>query len=758
MASKLSTVRWSSLGGRTCRFIAVAVLAVTLTGVRCPLVVHAASLAVGDLLVGGENGRIYHYDADGTSIDVWDTKSEQTFNSGLAEEGGMCFDASLDVYSTNFDASSMTEFDSTGTILVNPWASGFNTKPESCVRDSAGNFYVGSVDPGDIRKFSPTGALVATYSPTGQTRGADWMALASDQCTMYYTSEGSSVLRYDVCTSTQLSDFADLSESECTGLALRPGGDVILACPDATGSLGQSGVLHLDASGHVLQVYTASSINQVAPFAIALAGDGSSFWVGDALSGAVSRVDIDTGRVLLHFQAPTPLVGGVSVVPGPVQGNPNYGAALPPAQDELVVCGNAPVSGPVSPSSTPCARAVAGAVLDPVTSQVGQTSTQAGQANAYAAAGGITVAGRDAPPDSTLQVQFEPASSLQPCTAQYWTGTQLPPAGAAILGQVSTDNQGNYASAGALLLPTPTATGTAQVCVVQPPVTPGGPPSAGETVTVSIVSGTGPGTCLQANAPLTAPPANQGTFAAAVPFGWEGTPSSHDAVGGVYSKIANYDPYTDATGGDVTSWTMLRSASPHALAQVGWQAGPLHFPPGTPPQTFVEYIDFSIGLSIFESGSGGGLGVSGGINNVNPFLGDAVVGDSDYYTTLFNPETGPVVGNGPSPGVFTFMVDNAVVAEFPGTFVPTDAYVKSEVHSGADQVAGGVSDHEHFTDTWAYWPAGPVASGSTGGWHSFDGMTVARDFPSVISSYTGASTGNPGAGSTVDVWDVNCAM
>ena len=37
--------------------------------------------------------------------------------------------------------------------------------------------------------------------------GAWWMDLAPDECTMYYTSDGQNVQRYNICTNTQLPNF-----------------------------------------------------------------------------------------------------------------------------------------------------------------------------------------------------------------------------------------------------------------------------------------------------------------------------------------------------------------------------------------------------------------------------------------------------------------------------------------------------------------------------------------------------------------------
>jgi hypothetical protein len=267
-----------------------------------------------------------------------------------------------------------------------------------------------------------------------------------------------------------------------------------------------------------------------------------------------------------------------------------------PPRDELVVCGDAAVPGPLPAQQTPCVSAVASPKRPSET-----TST----ASAYNTSGAVTVAGRDAPVRGRLQVQFAPAGSSTPCTAIFLT-----PPNSNILGTVMADTIGNYAAPGTLPLPSPTAVGTAHVCVVGPPSKPGGKPKFGETVPISIVTGSGPnGDCLQAN--VTPADHDSSLFSrGGTGAGWTGSPGNGTPIGGVYSKISNYDPYTQPNTGDVSAWTMLLTLVPvqgqakplSQLAQTGWLKGDLRFPPGTPPQTFVEYIDEVNDVAIFESG------------------------------------------------------------------------------------------------------------------------------------------------------------
>jgi hypothetical protein len=61
-----------------------------------------------------------------------------------------------------------------------------------------------------VIEYDSTGTQVAVFSPQAEDRGTDWIELAADQKTLFYTSEGTHVKRYDLSTSTQLTDFASV--------------------------------------------------------------------------------------------------------------------------------------------------------------------------------------------------------------------------------------------------------------------------------------------------------------------------------------------------------------------------------------------------------------------------------------------------------------------------------------------------------------------------------------------------------------------
>ena len=80
--------------------------------------------------------------------------------------------------------------------------------PLSLVFDNQGNLYVGQQTTPYIAEYSPTGQRLPDIGPV-QTElyGDDWIDLASDECTFYYTTEGTDILRYNKCTNTQESEL-----------------------------------------------------------------------------------------------------------------------------------------------------------------------------------------------------------------------------------------------------------------------------------------------------------------------------------------------------------------------------------------------------------------------------------------------------------------------------------------------------------------------------------------------------------------------
>lgn len=243
----------------------------------------------GDVFVSVGNGKVQWRHPDGTLNQTLDTGAGAVFTTG------MVFDTANNLYVTGFNANAVYKFDDSGTLL-GTFGSGYNANVESIVQDCIGNFYTGQADGSrDILKFDSAGNLLTSFDVATEDRGSDWIDLASDQKTIYYTSEDKSILRYDVSTGTQLPAFATGLHGPAYALRILPDGGVLVA---------DSVDIHrLDAGGNIVQTYDAG--NNQNWFALNLDPDGTSFWSASYDTGDVYKFDIATGAVLLNFNTGT---------------------------------------------------------------------------------------------------------------------------------------------------------------------------------------------------------------------------------------------------------------------------------------------------------------------------------------------------------------------------------------------------------------------------------------------------------------------
>ncbi len=276
----------------------------------------AVPFEVGDVFAGVGLGHIYQYRPFTSTIGA-NFVADLDTGSGSDEQTGMCFDTTGNLYSTNHYASTMSRFNNLG-VLINPiWASGFQFFPESCVQDANGDFYVGEVSPlgqpntpNRLRKFNIAGQQLAAFNPEKDNRGIDWIDLAADNCTIYYTSESDRVMRFNVCTNTQVNGVnnpwvsnLDGITGVCYALRIRPNGEVMVAC--------SNNVYRLDANANILHIYPRppAEPSDFRMFAMNLdpnpdpvTGD-MFFWTGIYQNGHIYKININTGAVVNQFTA-----------------------------------------------------------------------------------------------------------------------------------------------------------------------------------------------------------------------------------------------------------------------------------------------------------------------------------------------------------------------------------------------------------------------------------------------------------------------
>lgn len=239
------------------------------------------------LFVGISNGQIAQFTKSGTS--------QNTLNSNRGGSiTGMAFDAAENLYTSDFTANTVTRFSGNGGLL-GAFGSGYNCKPESIVFDRTGNAYVGETGCSHaLLKLDGYGNLEASYSVATEKQGSDWIDLAPDQCTIYYTSQGSSVLRFNACTGQQMAPFATGLN---TGLAVKilSNGDLLVA--------DKQDIVRFDSAGRKIMTYTASG--ESCFVGLALDSDGASFWATDYCSSDVVQFDINSGNELSKFNSGT---------------------------------------------------------------------------------------------------------------------------------------------------------------------------------------------------------------------------------------------------------------------------------------------------------------------------------------------------------------------------------------------------------------------------------------------------------------------
>ena len=242
----------------------------------------------GDVFAAIGTGRVQHWRPDGSGganlLDTLDT-TRGGFTTGMA------FDSSNRLYVTNFSDRSVSRFDSSGNLLDSQFVTSQsgNNAPESIAFNSAGDFYVGHADGNaDIEKFDSAGSFLGSFDVATEDRGSDWIDLAADQNTMFYTSEGLDIKRYDVSTGTQLADFATLSNRPAFALRLLGDGGLLVA--DSVE------IVRLSSTGAVVNTYDVLGHDNW--FALNLDPDGTSFWSGDFATGNFHQFDVSTGSLL----------------------------------------------------------------------------------------------------------------------------------------------------------------------------------------------------------------------------------------------------------------------------------------------------------------------------------------------------------------------------------------------------------------------------------------------------------------------------
>ena len=273
-------------------------LAAILAGVSLQLGARELSFEPGDIFVSLEPGPVQWFRPDGTLVRVLVPTV-----TGYGE--GMAFDASGNLHVTRWcvDGSCNTgnaveKFDVLGRSL-GAVGSHFNCNPHTIVFDAMGDAYVGQAGCNrTILKFVQNSIDPPVEHAVAQdSQGVMWMDLAPDGCTMFYTSVGPNVKRYDMCSNTQLADFnvGQLPGAFTHDLRVLPDGGVLVANAHV--------LARLDQFGAVTRTYAVAESTLWA--GLDLADNGTTFWAANYFTSNIHKFDLNDGAHLASFTTAT---------------------------------------------------------------------------------------------------------------------------------------------------------------------------------------------------------------------------------------------------------------------------------------------------------------------------------------------------------------------------------------------------------------------------------------------------------------------
>jgi hypothetical protein len=274
--------------------------------------VRAAGVAFerGDIFVSLETGVVQWWMADGTPRGVLGTT---VFGWGE----GMAFDGSGNLHVAHWRAddagltgNTVEKFNDLGQSM-GAVGNGYNCDPHTIDFDRAGVAYVGQAGcRKSVLKFVPGEPFPSELHPAEEAQGISWLDLAGDGCTLFYTSMGPNVKRFDVCTDAQLPDFntTPLPGAFTHDLRVLPDGGLLVA----NGSV----ITRLTGTGAIAQTYAVAAEEPQLWTGLDIVGDGT-FWAANYYASNVYRIDLASGGIVDSFNTGTPANTAVDVIVKP---------------------------------------------------------------------------------------------------------------------------------------------------------------------------------------------------------------------------------------------------------------------------------------------------------------------------------------------------------------------------------------------------------------------------------------------------------
>lgn len=269
------------------------------------------SLKFGDILVSVASRDILHYDSAGNYLG-------RLVSNSKIEPAGLVFNPFDQLlYVTSLSGAPIHLFNSDGASLGTLDASGFDG-PFSIVFNDDQQLYVGlvgasaiilEIHEGDtiVQQFNVPVERVSSRL-SGSSIGA-FIDLSVDQRTMFYTTGGRLIQRYDVAGGGPMPPFVDLSRfdgSDDVGPTYYAANFRLLHPGDGSGGLiiaDYANIKRIDGKGDLFNIYDYfdGSFREDTWYALSLDPDGKSFW---ATSGSRAyKFDIASGTILDDFDA-----------------------------------------------------------------------------------------------------------------------------------------------------------------------------------------------------------------------------------------------------------------------------------------------------------------------------------------------------------------------------------------------------------------------------------------------------------------------
>jgi hypothetical protein len=225
-----------------------------------------------------------------------------------------------DAFTTEENLSALV-IDRSGNLYAGFFGDGYDEVGTLSTANSCGIVKVSCWDlEGGTVVDSPAVPAVQRWRVQQEVQGTDYIDLASDQKTIFYSSAGRTIYRFDTETGTQLDAFATLDAEA----GPRPGLRGLRLLPPGDGSGGAlvcygTSVKRINAAGVVIQSYVPSgphtwanaysSLDKIELAPPDVPGDYSTvsaFWVSDQLTTTLFKFDIESGAQLDYIDTHLP--------------------------------------------------------------------------------------------------------------------------------------------------------------------------------------------------------------------------------------------------------------------------------------------------------------------------------------------------------------------------------------------------------------------------------------------------------------------